>query len=347
MESLVFYPEKLPFYPSILNFLEHTFFLVHILLINLILGWSLFFTYQQLKETFLPETARLFFKKKPILFALAINMAIPALLFLQVVYGPLFYTSSIILATHWMLIIPSVIFVYYLSYLISKKSSSQKPFKPFIFIQAFILLYIAFILVSNLTLLENPKKWHVYFANRKGTYLPLDIPYLYFKYLHFLVGSLAVSGLSLGVWGHYKNDKMCLIKGLNLFFYLTLLQIGVGITFLLSLPSEIRGLFLGNNPKVAFFFYLSIVFALTSLYFSKKHHLKLTISFFILTLIFMVVNRFNLRTLQLSSYYQTELLQVSPQMDVFLLFLLFLGLGIVTVYYFLKYSFSKQEGRKV
>ncbi|EDX27547.1 hypothetical protein EcB171_2927 [Escherichia coli B171] len=49
----------------------------------------------------------------------------------------------------------------------------------------------------------------------------------------------------------------------------------------------------------------------------------------------------------MSSYYQTELLQFSPQMDVFLLFLLFLGLGIVTVYYFLKHSFSKQEGRKV
>ncbi|WP_022854698.1 hypothetical protein [Thermodesulfobacterium thermophilum] len=347
MEGLVFYPEKLPFYPSILNFLEHTFFLVHILLVNLILGWALFFAYQQFKKNFLPEIALLFLKKKPILFALAINMAIPALLFLQVVYGPLFFTSSIILANHWMLIIPSVILVYYLSYLISKKISLQKFFKPFIFIQVFILLYIAFILVNNLTLMENPEKWNVYFTNRKGTYLPLDIPYLYFKYLHFLVGSLAVSGLSLGILGHYKKDKMCLIKGLNLFFSLTLLQIVVGIAFLLSLPSEIRGLFLGNAPKVAFFFYLSIVFALTSLYFSKKHHLKLTTSFFILTLIFMVVNRFNLRTLQLSSYYQTNLLQVSPQMGVFLLFLLFLGLGIVTVYYFLKHSFSKQGERKI
>jgi hypothetical protein len=206
------------------------------------------------KKNFLPETALLFLKKKPILFALAINMAIPALLFLQVVYGPLFFTSSIILATHWMLIIPSVILVYYLSYLISKKISLQKSFKPFIFIQGFILLYIAFILVSNLTLMENPEKWNAYFTNRKGTYLPLDIRYLYFKYLHFLVGSLAVSGLSLGILGHYKNDKMCLIKGLNLFFSLTLLQIVVGIAFLLSLPSEIRGLFLGNAPKVAFFF---------------------------------------------------------------------------------------------
>jgi len=59
-------------------------------LINLILGWTLLFAYQQFKKEFLSETAVFFLKKSPIFFALAINMAIPTLLFLQVVYGPLF-----------------------------------------------------------------------------------------------------------------------------------------------------------------------------------------------------------------------------------------------------------------
>ncbi|QER42585.1 hypothetical protein F1847_07465 [Thermodesulfobacterium sp. TA1] len=343
MGPFIFYPEKLPFYPQILILLEQTFFLIHIVLINLILGWTLLFAYQQFRKEFLPETAVFFLKKSPIFFALAINMAIPALLFLQVVYGPLFYSSSILIAVHWMLIIPLVILVYYLSYLISKKISSQRPFKRFILIQFLVLLYVAFVLANNLTLMENPQTWNIYFTNKKGTYLPLDIPYLYFKYLHFLIASLAISGLSLGILGFLKNDKASFSKGLNLFFYTTLFQLGIGLAFLLTLPADIRNSFLGKVPKVAGFFYFSLVLAVFSLYFSKKANLKLTLTFLGLTLIFMVINRYHLRTLQLGTQYQTESLPVSSQTDIFLVFLMVLGLGVLMVYYLIKLAFSKPE----
>jgi len=73
---------------------------------------------------------------------------------------------------HWILIIPLVILVYYLSYLISKKISSQRPFKRFILIQFLVLLYVAFVLANNLTLMENPQTWNIYFTNKKVLIFP-------------------------------------------------------------------------------------------------------------------------------------------------------------------------------
>ena len=56
-------------------------------------------------------------KKLPVMIALGINMGVPPLLFLQVVYGNLFYSSSVLMAVYWILIIPLLILAYYGTYI--------------------------------------------------------------------------------------------------------------------------------------------------------------------------------------------------------------------------------------
>lgn len=346
MKQLISYPEELPFYPFLLILLEQLFFLIHIILINLIVGLAFVFLSSEIKhrKNLLSEEIRFFSRKIPVFFALGVNLAIPALLFLQVVYGPLFYTSSILIATHWMLVIPAVVVVYYLSYLISKRIMRATPSLGIQIFQVLVLIYIAFVLVSNLVLMENPEKWPAYFESSKGYYLPIGVTYLYFRYLHFLVASVAIAGLAISIYGAWIKNDVIQRKGLILFFYATLIQIGVGIGFMLSLPSEIRLVFLEGRSVVSLVFYLSLFFVLLSLGYSKRGQLKFTIFWVLLTLVGMVINRFHLRTLNLSGFYDFTGFSVKPQTEPFLVFVIILGLGLGVIYYMVKKALIKEEG---
>lgn len=346
MQQLISYPEQLPFYPSVLSFLEQVFFLFHIISINLIVGLVLIFGYLEIrkKEKLFSEEVRFFVKKIPIFFALGINLAIPALLFLQVLYGPLFYTSSIIIATHWILIIPAIMAVYYLSYLISKRINQFKSSRSIFVFKGLVLMYVAFVLVSNLVLMENPEKWQVYFEHSKGYYLPLGITYLYFRYLHFLVASIAIGGLALSLYGTWIKSEGLKREGLRLFFYSTLIQVFIGVVFVFSLPSQIRIIFLEGRSGVSLIFYINLFFVFMSLYYSRRGSLKYTIFWLFLTLVGMLINRFHLRTLNLSEVYDFSNISVKVQIEAFLVFLGVFVLGLGLIYYMVKNSLIKKEG---
>ena len=53
----------------------------------------------------------------PLLVALAVNLGVAPFLFLQVLYGQFIYTSSILMALGWILVIPMLIIAYRSAYL--------------------------------------------------------------------------------------------------------------------------------------------------------------------------------------------------------------------------------------
>ena len=57
----------------------------------------------------------------PTLIALTVNFGVPPLLFVQVLYGHLFYSSSVMLAVPWILVIPILILAYYAAYIFVKR----------------------------------------------------------------------------------------------------------------------------------------------------------------------------------------------------------------------------------
>ncbi len=343
LSNLIPYPEPIPAPPEIFIILEQIFFLIHILLINSLLGLSIILTYRWSKEKEFFETNRPLSKKIPLFFALGINMAIPALLFIQVVYGNLFYTSSILIGTFWILIIPLLILAYYSSYFHYRKFGLSPYAKHALVFIILIVFYIAFILVNNLSMMEMPQRWNAYFFNREGTILLWNISSIYPRYLHFIVASIAIGGIVYSFNFRGKRDRENKIKeGLKIFAYATMIQIAVGLWFLLSLPKEVMIKYTGGDLLATIVLLLGIATAFLSIVVSLKGNLKGSLIFLSLTLISMIINRYHLRVFNLGENFSLSHLKVSPQWDVLALFLFILIAGIVIIVYMLKIAFQSK-----
>lgn len=346
--NLIPYTEPIPAPAEILIILEQLFFLIHIILINSILGLGFIILSKWNKKQKFFEITKPLAKKIPILFAIGINMAIPALLFLQVVFGHLFYASSILMGTFWILIIPLLTIAYYSSYYHYRKFETSSYSKHALAVMILIILYIGFVLVNNLSMMEIPQTWDNYFSNRKGTILLWSVTSIYPRFLHFLVASLAIGGIFYSLYFSKKTDSRDKVKeGLKIFAYATMVQIIVGFWFLLSLPRDIMLKYMGGDLIATVFLVIGIITAFISIFASLRGNLKGSILFLLLTLVGMVINRYNLRIFQLGENFKVSHLKLSAQWDIFIIFLLILLLGVAVIVYMLKIAFSgkKEVGR--
>lgn len=192
----------------------------------------------------------------PFFVSFAITMGIVPLLFLQLVYGPLFYTSSILMAVPWSLVILLLLVGYYSLYIYNYQRASLGNRASWVLIGAsFLFMVIAFFFTNNMTLMLRPEKWAaLYQDDPYGFNLNWGDPQLVPRYLHFVVAAGAVTSLSIGCFGVYWNHKeknygQWLIKTASmLFLSLTLLQFPIGAWFMLSLPRSILMQFMGQDP---------------------------------------------------------------------------------------------------
>ncbi len=344
VKSLIPYSEALPAPAEIFIVLEQLFFLIHILLVNSIVGLALIILFKgKQKESI--SLLNPFAKKIPILFALGINMAIPALLFLQVVFGNLFYTSSILMGSFWILIIPFLIIAYYSSYYHYKKFDTSNYARHALLLMLILVFYIAFMLVNNLSMMEMPDKWIAYFDRRDGTILLWNVPSIYPRFLHVIVASVAVGGMIYAFYFNRKGNKENVKEGLNIFAYATMLQIVVGLWFLLSHPNEIIFKFMGKDILATIVFTVGIITAVISIILALKGKLKGSTVFLLLTLIAMVINRYNLRIFYLNDKFSPTQLEIVPQWDIFTIFIVILLLGVGVILYMLKIAFRKEAVR--
>lgn len=351
IKNLIPYTESIPAPAQIFILLEQLFFLIHIVLINSIFGLSFITVYKLLKSSDMIESLqrdKSIAKQIPILFALAINMAIPALLFIQVVFGHFFYTSSVLLGTFWILIIPLLIIAYYASYFHYRKFENLRLARLSLLTVIFIMLYIAFILVNNLSLMEEPEQWKKYFENRSGTILMWNTLSIYPRYLHFIVGSIAIGGFFYSLYYNFRKDmeqKLQYLKikeGLKIFSYATMLQIFVGILFLMSLPEKVMRNYVGGDFLATTIFVSGVIFAIITLFSGLKEKLTTTAFFLLLTLFTMIINRYYLRVFQLGENFRISELKIMPQWDVFATFLLIFGAGIAVIFYMIRIAFYKE-----
>ena len=82
-------------------------FFIHMILMNFILGGSLLTVWDMLRGKLEKKASG----SIPTLIALTVNFGVPPLLFVQVMYGHLFYSSSVMVAVPWILVIPILILV--------------------------------------------------------------------------------------------------------------------------------------------------------------------------------------------------------------------------------------------
>ena len=105
-------PLPLPAPAWLLWFLLTLTFTLHVVPMNLVLGGSIIGLVARLRARRQPHAAvvaSLVAKALPVLIATAVTMGVAALLFLQVLYGRLFFASAVLLAVPWLAVVPTLI----------------------------------------------------------------------------------------------------------------------------------------------------------------------------------------------------------------------------------------------
>jgi hypothetical protein len=361
-------PDSIPAAAMVFELLEGLTFTIHLLLMNAMLGGSLLAAVAAIrgaksepeKPSGLGQSVLAYPKHVPTMIALTINFGVAPLLFVQVTFGHLIYTSSILMAVFWLAVIPVLIIAYYAAYLSTDLQSSigrktrlrstriSRIAAP---LSALLLLYVAFVLVNNNTLMLQPERWLPYAENRRGTMLNLADPTLWPRYLHFVLSAVAVAGLYVALkdWWVHRNDKHAegakerpavgrpaRKLGLKIFAHTTFAQLIVGFWFLFALPDNVRNAFIGGDSLGSALLALGILTGVGAALMALKDNLQLATILLVGTVVLMVAVRAMVRTQYLLPYFKPESLQVKAQSSPLVLFILILVAAVVLIAWMLK-----------
>ena len=143
-------------------------------------------------------TARALARRLTVVMTFVINLAVPPLLFAQVLYGRALYTSSVLIGLYWLAIIGLLMLTYWLLYRFTGRLEAGKS-AWWVGLSAWLLAgCIARLLSTNMTLMLRPEVWRkMYSASAMGAYLPTGDPSLTPRWLLMLTGGLFIGGLWL------------------------------------------------------------------------------------------------------------------------------------------------------
>jgi len=319
-------------------------FLLHLLVMNAMLGGGIITLISSFRKTEQDQLlCREFSYKWPYAIAFAVNFGVAPLLFLQVLYGQFVYTSSVLMAAWWLSIVAMLILAYYAAYIYDFKF--DKLGKPGIFVAQFsvlLMLLIAFMFTNNMTLMLQPERWLAYFTNSGGTLLNLTDPSVIPRYLHFVIGAVAVAGLYLALIGHFGwrkshvDPEALIAKGMNYFTVATALQLIVGSWFLIALPREVMMIFMGGSALATGLLVVGLLLTLAVLHFGYRQRVIITCSLTLAVMIVMVLMRDLARTAYLQPYFSLGDLEVVTQYSPLIFFLLVFVGGLVLIAYMIK-----------
>lgn len=334
-------------------------FILHIVLMNLMLGGGVIATVTRFlsgkNEKFL-QLSQNISKKLPTLLAATVTLGVAPLLFVQVLYGQLFYASSIIMGWPWFLVVVLVTVAYYGLYLVAFKGEGKTiPMAWILSVSFLLLLLVGLIYSNNFTLMITPAKWmKIYQADPSGWNLNVGEPTLIPRFLHFLVASLAIGGLLIVFVGLFRWEKekeyarFLIGYGGRWFMYATMVQILVGIWFLIALPKPNMMLFMGKNILGTLGLLIGIVGGLASIFVMSgalrsedpRRGAITTMTIVGVIVVFMAIMRDILRDSYLEPLFKASSLAVKTQWDVLILFLiLFIGGVILWLMMIKKYFF--------
>ncbi len=341
-------PNPLPAPYWVLKLLLVVTFYLHILAMNLMLGGAALALLARLTSKGNPMRGRIFLdvaKKVPTLLAATITLGIAPLLFVQVIYGQYFYTSTILIAWPWFLVLALLVAAYYGFYYVAYNGKRRpRAAGVVLFISLALVMLIGFIYTNNFTLMQTPARWAAkYFAAPSGWSLNLADPTLIPRYLHFMTAAVAVGGLllvllALARWKHDREYAEYIFQfGGKAFQYATMAQFLVGIWFLISLPRDLRMIFMGDNPVATAMFGIGVLGALAAIFLMsdalRKQNIRMAAfgvtGITAVVILCMSIMRDNLRDAYLKPYFHPDQFAVKTQWAVFPLFLgIFVG-GVV------------------
>ncbi len=316
-------------------------FVFHALFMNAALGGGIIMLVRSLRGKANSHAAHDFGLKLPTLLALTVNFGVAPLLFMQVLYGHLFYVSDIMLAVFWLSLIVLIILAYYGAYIYDFKFSRLGEARLLLLgLVVLLLLSVAFIFSNNLTLMMTPERWLRYYGEPRGVLLNLAEPTLFPRWLHFMTAAVAVGGLFLaGCWkvklsrgGHSPTSQAeaerNIDSGMRWFFWATAVQLVLGSIFLISLPRDIMLLFMGGSAHYTGVFVVALASVAFTLGMGFRRSVWGSAAAVTLTVMLMAYMRELLRMAYLKPFFHPSDMTVLNQYSPLVMFLVTLALGV-------------------
>jgi len=249
-------------------------FLLHILFVNLMIGGTLLTFVLQiigLKNKKYDKLAKEISATVTVNKSLAVVAGVAPLLAINTLYTVYFYSANALTGYAWISIIPLVIIafliLYYHKYNWDKYENRKKTHIAILGIPLILFLFIPLIFLSNVNTMLFPERWE----EIRGFFSTLLMANILPRYLHFLAGTLAVTGLFL--FGYVNRKNFDIDKHLNEFskdelkekaykltFYVTISQIVFGPLNFFTLPWK------GVTWDLAYIFIAGISFAVLPMY---------------------------------------------------------------------------------
>jgi hypothetical protein len=322
-------------------------FTAHLLLMNVILGGTVIaLASNGRRRSPTPALA----KTLPTALALTVNLGVPPLLFLSVLFGGYLYTAAVLSAVSWMAVPALAMAAYYLLYIVSYGMKKGVTRTPALALAAVLLLCVSFIMTNIMSLLQRPEAWTAYFTTPGGTILNVGDPTFFPRWLHFVTASLAVGGLFIAVKNasaaarHEVAAKARMSLGLAWFNRATMVQIALGIWFLLALPTEVMLLFMGKSGLHTAVFLAGLVAVAATLAFGLRGQPMRAALAVVATVALMVGMRDLVRAAYLAPYIHPDKLAVSPQYGPLAVFLLCL-LAVIGLTWYMTALYRRSQGR--
>ncbi len=357
-------PIPLPAPIGLLTFLLAITFLLHLLPMNFVLGGSLLLGVSHLRARYAGEEIgrhhrrliEILAQAFPVAIAFTITLGIAPLLFVQVLYGQLFFSSSILMAWPWLAVVGLLLVGYYAAYWHAYRHAALGPAAAWValgFAGAFLV--IAFLFVNNFGLLQNPEIWRpLYLSDRRGLHLyAVWDASVFARYLHFGFAALALTGLVVAGVGVRRGGldpefaRWARRYGGRWFLGATALQVGSGVWLLSTQPPRVRGALLGGNPGDSLLLVVAVGCALAAVAVLappqrvSPGRLRLGSLAIGVTVVLMVLLRQRVRSLWLEPFFRFDQIPVAPQWGAILLFLILLAAGVGLVGWMMRQFFGQ------
>ncbi|HOD39609.1 MAG TPA: hypothetical protein PKL57_03555 [Candidatus Wallbacteria bacterium] len=213
-------------------------------------------------------------KMLPTALSLTITLGVAPLLFLQSLYGPLFYTSTILMAPFWLLILAFIMVSYYILYLLGwTEEKVLRPLRlPLLLAALAGLLYTAFMYGSNNSLMQAPQKFHsIYNSTFYGLYIYLSDINIILRFLHVIAGSILIASIAIFTISYFKKETdrdfaVYTADYLRPVFLLAFsMQALIGFSMLFAQKPEIYSALMGKNVLQTGALWLGVAFAAVQL----------------------------------------------------------------------------------
>jgi hypothetical protein len=349
-------PAGLPGPPWLFHVLLVFTFFLHLVFMNLTLGGTLLAVFAHFKShgsrgDFRGVLAARLMAVNNYGISLTITTGVAPLLFIQLLYQQYFYTATILLAPVWLAMLVLLTVGYYSAYLYKFRGapSTGTGGGVWLGVSAVMFFFIAMIHVAVNLVHAQPEKWG---PLADGVWSVLSDPTYWPRLLHFVFAGLGFAAL-VAAWWAVRRAAEGVEPEVNASIarwawrwalWTTVLQVVDGFLLLMLLPRPVlRGIMTGGvatlgplTLSILAGIGLLMMLARVSNPIDKPGLVNGTLGAMMLTIAVMSITRHQVRVLYLEPSTAQFSFQIVPQWGNFLLFVVLLLAGLVTVAYMVR-----------